>query len=218
MKKIDTEDLLINCYLYPTYFEEVMCERFGENEEIKMLCYLCEGQGSAQSKILEYIYQFDVRLYEIELNTRKGDEARKELKKLKQFVYYCCEDELGLLVKYTNPIPEFLDSCELKLDEFYNVIKIEDEDYIIADETGEDWSYPSSMFEIISSSGVSNSYSQIRYKIAEQEMKKGDYQEAVFNSASVLALLRNKDMVEEAHITQFIEAYNLRKAGIEGRV
>ena len=55
MKKIDTEELMLNCYIYPDYFEETMCERFGENEEIKMLCYLCEEQGLAQSKILEYI-------------------------------------------------------------------------------------------------------------------------------------------------------------------
>ena len=37
MKKIDTEELMLNCYIDPNYFEETMRERFGENEEIKML-------------------------------------------------------------------------------------------------------------------------------------------------------------------------------------
>ena len=217
MKKIDTEELMLNCYIDPNYFEETMCERFGENEEIKMLCYLCEEQGLAQSKILEYIYRFDIKLDELNLNTEKGETSRRELEKLKQYVYYCCEDELGLLVKYVNPMPALADSCELKLDEFYNVIKIEGDDYIIADETGEDWTYPSSMFEIISSNGVSNAFPQVKHKLAEQEMKNGDYQEAVRCAASVLALISNKSMVEDEHIDSFIKAYNLRKSEIDGR-
>jgi hypothetical protein len=131
------------------------------------------------------------------LNTEKGEASRRELKKLKQYVYYCCEDELGLLVKYVNPIPALSDSCELKLDEFYNVIKIEGDDYIIADETGEDWTYPSSMFEIISSNRVSNAFPQVKHKLAEQEMKNGDYQEAVSCAASVFGLIGDKDLIEE---------------------
>ena len=217
MKKIDTEELMLNCYIDPNYFEETMRERFGENEEIKMLCYLCEEQGLAQSKILEYIYRFDIKLDELDLNTEKGEASRREFKKLKQYVYYCCEDELGLLVKYVNPIPALSDSCELKLDEFYNVIKIEGDDYIIVDETGEDWTYPSSMFEIISSNRVSNAFPQVKHKLAEQEMKNGDYQEAVSCAASVFGLIGDKDLIEEKHIDSFIKAYNLRKSEIDGR-
>lgn len=206
------------CYSDPTYFETSVYARLGNSEEIRMLCYLCENSAVTQAKVLEYISRFDIRLDELGLDTEKGEEARRELKKLKMYVYYCCERFLGLLVKYVHPIPAFSDSCELKLDEFYNVIKIEGENYIIADETGEDWSYPSSMFEIVSRNAEAHAYHHVHYKTAGQCIAKRDAKDAVMHTAIALSLLGDKENTEEKYRTRFIEAYNLRKAEIEADV
>ena len=216
MKRIDTKKLAIEIYNRPGTFEHFIYDRFGDYEEIRMLCYLCDNRPTVQADVMEYIMMFNVRLEGLGTDTQKGYMAQRELENLKEYVYLCCEDELSLLVKYVNPDFSICDSQELTPGELYQVLKIDGDNFVIIDDSGEDWSYPSYMFEVLYCGGTSAKVPSIKCEEAKRYLKEDAIGFALSSAASALELSYNGDegIIHSRCVDVFVEVCNELKTKI----
>lgn len=217
MKRIDTDDMIWKLAKNSNMFENYMLDRFGNHEEIMLLCYLCRSEVYLQALVIEAVELLDLSIDCSKLDTEAGEDERRKLKTLKEIVYLCCEEGSSLLLKYINTHSQYNDSCELTDGDYYNVVKIDGDNYIIVDETGEDWTYPSSMFEQINSNGYADGHSFVRYRNAKKNILQKEYRDAVNEAAMAMAFSRDEEggSIQKRYADTFIEAYNLYKEMID---
>lgn len=100
----------------------------------------------------------------------------EEMRSLKEFVYLCCETELRLLVRYEGPTSIEKTDADITPGRVYPVLKVtETGDYILADDSGEDWTYDGEKFTVVFAEGKSLSDGTVQLRLGEKEEKRGDF-------------------------------------------
>lgn len=113
----------------------------------------------------------------------------EELRSLKDFVYLCCETELRLLVRYEGGAAPAKSAPDLIRGKVYPVLRVtETGDYIIADESGEDWTYDGDDFTVVLAEGESERDGVVQLRLGEKEEKRGDFLRAVEHYSKGIAL------------------------------
>ena len=113
----------------------------------------------------------------------------EELRSLKDFVYLCCETELRLLVRYEGGAAHAKSAPDLIRGKVYPVLRVtETGDYIIADESGEDWTYDGDDFTVVLAEGESKRDGVVQLRLGEKEEKRGDFLRAAEHYSKGIAL------------------------------
>lgn len=169
-------------------FEAFLSEICPDPETVKNWIYLIDSRP----RVMRNVAGLALKLIGEDVSAPEGRHrklTREELLSLKEFVYLCCETELRLLVRFEGSAATAKNTPDLIRGKVYPVLRVtEIGDYIIADGSGEDWTYNGEDFVIVLADGESVGDGIVQLRLGEKEEKRGDLLRAIKHYSQGIAL------------------------------